>query len=239
MNPVLKRIYETGLAEDADGEEVDVLSPSVPKQEGRALHDAIVQGDLDSTLEVGFAYGISTLWILDAHDEKGAGHHEAIDPNQPRYHDIGLLNVERAGLKDRFTFHDGPSETVMPRMVEEDRRFDLVFIDGHHRFDHVLVDLFFADRLLGEGGLVVFDDLWIRDVNWVVDLVLAQSDWRLRPDLAGPPDPWWKRAARRLRMRFHDPLDPDPAGLVAAQGNYNYCFLEKAAEESTWTYLRD
>jgi len=34
----------------------------------------------------------------------------------------------------------------------------LVFIDGWHTFDQTLVDMYFANRLIGPGGYIVVDD---------------------------------------------------------------------------------
>ena len=36
--------------------------------------------------------------------------------------------------------------------------YDLVYVDGHHSFDYVLLDFFYADQLLGAGGVVGFND---------------------------------------------------------------------------------
>jgi hypothetical protein len=49
--------------------------------------------------------------------------------------------------------------------------FDLVFIDGCHTFDNVLVDFFYAHRLLNVGGVVVFDDVSLNAVKHVVRYV--------------------------------------------------------------------
>ena len=50
-------------------------------------------------------------------------------------------------------------------MLREGRRFDLAFIDGNHRFDHVFVDLFYIDRLLKPSGVLVLDDCFLDSVH--------------------------------------------------------------------------
>lgn len=42
--------------------------------------------------------------------------------------------------------------------------FGLVFIDGLHTFDQTLVDLFYADQLLVDDGIVVIDDCALASV---------------------------------------------------------------------------
>lgn len=51
---------------------------------------------------------------------------------------------------------------ALPTLVENEAgTFDMVFIDGWHTFDHTLVDLFYANRLIKVGGYIVIDDcLW-------------------------------------------------------------------------------
>ena len=46
-------------------------------------------------------------------------------------------------------------------VLAEGRRFDLILVDGGHRFDDVFLDLVYADRLLEPGRVVVIDDLWM------------------------------------------------------------------------------
>ena len=41
------------------------------------------------------------------------------------------------------------------------RRIQAAFIDGWHTFDHALIDFFYVNRMLDEGGIVMFDD-----ANW-------------------------------------------------------------------------
>ena len=42
--------------------------------------------------------------------------------------------------------------------------FDFVFIDGWHTFDYTLIDFFYADKLIREGGIIIIDDALHRGV---------------------------------------------------------------------------
>jgi SAM-dependent methyltransferase len=52
----------------------------------------------------------------------------------------------------------GESGRLLPELVAEGRRFDLVYVDGSHHGLDVLVDASLAWRLLTAGGVVIFDD---------------------------------------------------------------------------------
>jgi hypothetical protein len=52
-------------------------------------------------------------------------------------------------------------------------------IDGWHTFDHALVDFFYVDRLLEDGGIVVFDDVQMPAIEKVVRYVLRYPNYHL------------------------------------------------------------
>ncbi|WP_231989137.1 class I SAM-dependent methyltransferase [Mycobacterium sp. 852002-51613_SCH5001154] len=61
----------------------------------------------------------------------------------------------------RLTKRKGMSLDVLPRLVEEGQLYDLIYVDGSHLADDVLVDAVLTWRLLKPGGVVIFDDfLW-------------------------------------------------------------------------------
>ena len=59
---------------------------------------------------------------------------------------------------NRLTKIKNSSASALSRMADEKRRFDLIYIDGCHYRDEVLVDSLLAWQLLEEGGLIIFDD---------------------------------------------------------------------------------
>ena len=166
MNPVLKKILETGLVETAEGELREPRGP-VSEEEGRLLQELVQQLKPKVSLEVGLACGVSAMFICDGLEQAGGGRHIVIDPNQEGdfsnrgWGRIGLLNLERAGHGDKIEFFNQPSHRALPQIEAQGRRIQFAFIDGWHTFDYVLVDFFYIDKMLDVGGVVVFDD-----VNW-------------------------------------------------------------------------
>ena len=115
------------------------------------------------TLEVGLAFGASTLVFCFEHHRLGHGpakQHTAIDPYQPYalYDEAGVHAIERAGLANFLDYRPEFSEFVLPRLLESDQRYDLIYIDGSHLFENVFVDAFYAARLLNDGGWMIMDD---------------------------------------------------------------------------------
>ena len=48
---------------------------------------------------------------------------------------------------------------MLPQLLDEDQKFDVIYVDGSHFADDVLTDGINAWRLLKQGGIMIFDDL--------------------------------------------------------------------------------
>ena len=118
MNSILEHIYKTDQVEDAEGNLISAFPVATPYEVGIALNQLITQENLSNTLEVGMAYGLSTLFFCQAHRDKGTGSHTAIEPWQNgEWKSIGLLNVKRAGMEELFNFFEAPSYQVLPQLL--------------------------------------------------------------------------------------------------------------------------
>lgn len=134
------------------------MSPS----ELACLHDLVLRYDARRVLEIGMANGTSSLVFCDALRDRG-GHLTSIDPFQspppPQgFGGTGLERVRAMGFGDMHRLIERPDYLALPALVEEGARFDLVFIDGWHSFDYTFVDMFYADLLLNEGGILAVHD---------------------------------------------------------------------------------
>jgi hypothetical protein len=89
----------------------------------------------------------------------GTRRHIVIDPlQQARFKRIGLRHVREAGYEHLIEFWEDRSEFVLPRLASQGTAIDFAFIDGLHRFDQVMIDFYFINRMLTVGGIVAFDD---------------------------------------------------------------------------------
>jgi predicted O-methyltransferase YrrM len=231
MNSLIKHIYETKSVEDDRGNKFDIRS-GIKYSEGIALYELIRKRSARETLEIGMAYGLSTLFMCQALSDNGGGRHTAVDPRQDEWHSIGLANIRRAGLEDFFRFFPAPSDLVLSRLVTEGERFDLVFIDGKHLFDYVLVDFYYSDKLIRPGGCIVLHDYWIPAVRKALAFVLANRRFKVVRDAA--PTRWSPavRLAGFFMNLFQNLNDVFSFKLILAPGGRNYCVLEKLADDA-------
>lgn len=230
MNSVIKQIYSSGYVEDAQGNKLPHGSSPVTFETGQMLYDFIRAARPAATLEIGMAYGLSALFICQAHCDNGAGHHTSIDPfEQEVYKSIGLLNLERADLRSLLRFFNAPSHEVLPQFCTQGERFDFAFIDGSHFFDYVLVDFFYIDRLLDIGGHIAFDDLWMPGVRKAISFILRNRSYRLVRSPSNCSTPAWRHMLMTGRRIVQNPLGRDWRLKFIPQ---NVAFIEKVAVDN-------
>lgn len=199
---VLERIYREGKVPTDDGSPPHEPYPiGLTEEPGRALAELVRREGVGRSLETGFAYGLSTLWIMQG----SSGRHTAVDPDQTKgWKGAGTRSVRDAGLAGRFELVEQDSRLALPAMVERGETVDLVFIDGAHRFEYVFLDVCYGLRLVKPGGLLVLDDRWM-------DAVRAAADYAVK-NLGARLEVFEEHAAERrfIQLRAPDP-DPKPA----------------------------
>lgn len=180
MNSVLESIVKNRRTVLQTGEEIPVTS-DIDQACGSLLQRAIQTIRPRVSIEVGLAFGISTLYILEAMRDFGGGKLIGIDPAQhDRYwRGGGLQNVRQAGYEHLYEFHEDTSQQVLPRLVGAGQRIQFAFIDGWHTFDHTLIDFFYIDQMLEVGGVVVFDDVGYPAIRRVCDFVVTNRDYEI------------------------------------------------------------
>jgi predicted O-methyltransferase YrrM len=159
VNAVLERLYRDNAVVHRDGKRRTLSPPGITARKGEYLFRLVRELRPEVSLEIGFAYGVSTLFITEALRQNGRGRHVVIDPNEHRRFDgLGLRHLDEAGLLPLVTFHEESSEVCLPRLLAEGLRVDFVFNDSGHLFDHVITEFLYLARLLRTGGVVAFDD---------------------------------------------------------------------------------
>lgn len=197
---VLREMLDTKMAWDADGERV-ALKSAISPDSALKLQKLVWRSKPKHTLEIGLAMGVSTLAILYALEKAT---HTAIDLTQLRktpfgWNGVGMAMVSKAGLSDKFHAILGErSHTVLPRLLGEGRKFDLVFIDSWHSFDVTFIEAYYADLLLNDGGILVFDDVWLPGVHKVCWFIETHKDY----ERLGPPLPHPLHPVEKLRRRI-------------------------------------
>ncbi|WP_081235430.1 class I SAM-dependent methyltransferase [Mycobacterium avium] len=59
----------------------------------------------------------------------------------------------------RVTKRKGSSLNVLPQLLSEQQKFDIIYVDGSHFSDDAITDGINAWRLLNQGGIIIFDDV--------------------------------------------------------------------------------
>jgi len=127
----------------------EMIETSITEREADKLYD-LAEGC--NVLEVGSAYGFSAVVLA-----LGARHVLAVDSHHA--HPLSLAKMRQHmrahGVADRVTIVVANSLVFLPAL---EAQFDLVFLDGDHRFSGLWADLEQARRLLAPAGRIAVHD---------------------------------------------------------------------------------
>ena len=247
MNRLIEHIYTNGTVVGKTGR-VHELNSAIGKDKGEFLYGLISDDPtISKTLEVGCAYGLSSLYICEALRGRAGARHTIIDPHQNTVWDgAGVRNLRQVGVEYADLIESG-SEIALPQlMVSGKGPYDFIFIDGWHTFDHTLIDCFYATRLLRVGGVLALDDVDWDSVGRVVDFLLTYPCYedigrvtRVRPR-------GWKG---KLAMTLAEPMGRQTVKRLVSPNLYHKIFddrytrmiaLRKQSEDTrTWTWHSD
>lgn len=246
MNQTIQKIHKTGLVVGRSGK-VHKLHSAIDREEGEFLFNLIRNDpNIMKTLEVGCAYGLSSLYICSAVQKRSGAFHTIIDPFQTIDWDgVGIRNLEEAGFC-LFTLIEVKSEFALPRLLEQrEGKFDFIFIDGWHTFDHTLLDCFYATKLLRVGGYLAIDDVTFPSVRRVVDFLRNYPCYEFYGSVLGSNNiskSWKKIVMQSLMFPIHRRI----WARVLSRGLYRRIFedqvmrmvaLKKVTEDSrNWTW---
>lgn len=126
--------------------------PIVSREVGRFLSVMVSAMLASNILEVGTAYGCSTLWMARAQPE--TGHIWTIDPDAARTN-IALDYFRRAGVADRIEIFNQPALDVMGRLPKN--IYDIVLLDALKEEYSAYLKL--AVPLVRHSGVIIVDNL--------------------------------------------------------------------------------
>jgi hypothetical protein len=120
IHRVTEDLLRTGTATGADGNERQVFPVALPQREAVALRDWVLHERSVHTIEVGLAFGFSTLHICEGLLLNGNqdASNVAIDPHQiTGYSSVGLRVLENAGVAHMVEYHEDESQMLLPQFV--------------------------------------------------------------------------------------------------------------------------
>jgi predicted O-methyltransferase YrrM len=141
--PLLLELEQLGLSEDI---------PIVSRDTGRLLSTLVHAMQANRILEIGTAYGYSTLWMALAMPQ--AARIWTIDPDRERTK-IAAGFLRRAGREDSVDIINQPALDVLKTFPQ--RNLDIIFIDAlKYEYEQYLE---LSVPLLKRSGLVIVDNL--------------------------------------------------------------------------------
>jgi len=173
-NSVLKEMLLDRRVITRDGAVKPVISAITPRY-AEALHRFVLERRPNVVVEVGLAQGASSLSILTALEDIGAGGRLiSIDPFQREdYGEQGLFNIERSGLAARHEWIGELDYLALPRLLASGLKVDFGYIDGWHTFDYTLLDFWYLDKMTPVGGHLAFNDCGWRAVQKAIGFLLT------------------------------------------------------------------
>lgn len=167
----------------------------------RKLAELIATYQPSRVLEIGMANGTSSVVIADELRKFG-GHLTSIDPHQtlptPLGYDSSGVHAVHPLLPDHRLIEE-MDYLALPKLVASGERYACILVDGYHAFDLTFLDLFYADLLLEQGGLLLCHDSSSPAVYKALRWLETNKPYtRLSPMLYTHAWSWTKKISYRL-----------------------------------------
>ena len=134
---------------------------------------------IDSLLEIGCYEGRATTYLLDNFLKKDVTY-DVIDTFNGSLEESGMKGTKDRLKKNNFIFdnfkhnisfhsqvnfniYQKISQHQLPELVQQNKKYDFIYIDASHRSDDTFVDAYYAHQLLNPGGMLIFDDFGWQD----------------------------------------------------------------------------
>lgn len=143
---------------------------------GRILATIIRFMRCQRCLELGTAYGMSAMFILEALSKQGSHTHLTTVDGLELLYKIASEQLQ-GRYSDRIACEYGRTSAVLPRLAKSLEPVDFMFHDaGHSRKDYV-EDFHAALPLLAPGAVVLFDDINWNDPRFAANNPQCHKGW--------------------------------------------------------------
>tara|TARA_Y100001978_G_scaffold196999_1_gene207232 strand:- start:408 stop:1151 length:744 start_codon:yes stop_codon:yes gene_type:complete len=140
----------------------------------KIIRGIILKLNYSRTLEIGLANGASAitfLYSLNQNSNKEFSH-TAIDPFQKECHNnSGVDFIKKEKLSKSFHFYEECSNKVLPELFSQGEKYELIYIDGSHRYEDIFIDFYYSSLILEIGGIILFDDSTLLDTYKVIKFI--------------------------------------------------------------------
>ncbi len=128
------------------------------------------KNNVKNILEVGTNLGISGQYFIKALEDKKKTKFITLE-GVKELCKIASERFNSISTEERFEIIQGLYDETLPKLIKKNISFDLVFIDGNHRYESTLKYFELIKNNLSDGCLVIFDD-----INWSRGMSRAWQD---------------------------------------------------------------
>lgn len=76
--------------------------------------------------------------------------------------------IVQENYKGKFEIAEESSHNILIPFIQEGRLYDLILVDGDHTYEGAWMDLRQAWELLEDEGILIFDDIYHKDMPWLI-----------------------------------------------------------------------
>jgi predicted O-methyltransferase YrrM len=204
MNEILDEIFKTKTVKDGINE-IHKLHSNISEAQGYFLQGILKEIKPKATLEIGLAYGISSLFLLEILKEQGNKNksHIIFDPFAELYwENIGLENIRRSGYENLIDFRYLPSDEGLIQLINEKKRIQFAYVDSTKIFDILFLDFCLINKILDIGGIIVFDDCGFPGIKKLVRLISKMPFYKIHNTHFEEPETFKKSSVKKFMSFF-------------------------------------
>ncbi len=154
--------------------------PFINERNARFLYDLIIDNKVSRILELGIAHGTATCYMAAALEELGRGKIVSVDLKTPVFDPSAEQQLEQTELEPyvqivrmktgyNWYLHDEIKQQTVDGECQP--IFDLCILDGSKNWTMDSSAFFLADKLIVDGGWLIFDDY-----SWTYDWANQRRD---------------------------------------------------------------
>lgn len=165
----IESVYSDKACDIAKTVEEKISVPDVEKEVPISLKQAtwlsglILKTKAKKTLEIGMGWGKSAAVFLASEVQS----HTVVEFEETVRSMTGNRNAKLFDRDESLSVIWQRSDWALPNIPYGENGFDIILIDGGHKFDDVFIDFHYASRLIAENGYIILDDIWMDSIKSV------------------------------------------------------------------------
>jgi predicted O-methyltransferase YrrM len=154
------------------------FSSSEPKY-GMLLYKIVNYFKSEIVIELGTCLGLGTMYLASGNE---SGRVFTIEGSQSLLR-LAKKNFQDLNMTNIFVKH-GNFDEVLPAMLKENGKFDLMFIDGNHRKKSILNYFYISLSFARDNSVMIFDDIrWSEEMFEAWSEIIQNENVRISLDL--------------------------------------------------------